>query len=423
MKRMVNQIIGALLASVSSSITVSSELTSKSVEIVIEKQQRPSGESLKKTSKTWQQYFLSTNQLSVDSINISEQFNRPIVVLSPHQQQALEAREKLLHTFILPVEKSTDDWWRRYQQGLIYSSSHLGFSVKQPDNLNLPCVVSVGEGYQELVANGGVFNQLTRYNYHPFQNLERDYQEMVLWHEVGHCFETYGGVLGEVYADLFAVLARSQKIPTTQALQQQIRMRRQEFFDGDALHYSSEFLTYLQPAIRSLRLDSMTDMPTLVHLLVADTLRHMKPSARWEKWADWSQDKLAVKYTDILLRKLKHPLSDREEAIYDQLIAVREQLKTDLSSRALAVNQQQATPVYLQQIISDMVYIRASRNDLFNELQVVELRSDVEQLAIALGEPALARSELSNDLWLVSEQKKLSTQQETPRYVTSPEIP
>ncbi|NVJ50274.1 MAG: hypothetical protein HWE11_07810 [Gammaproteobacteria bacterium] len=350
-------------------------------------------------SSGWRSYFLNTEQLTPQSIALSQRFGRAIVVLSAEQSRNVALREALLHSMVLPVQRETDQWWQRYQQGLILESRQGGYTLKQPDNLTLPCIVSVGSGYHSHVDRGGLFNQMTRYNYHPFSNREEAYQTMVLWHEVGHCFETYGGVEGEVYADLFAILAHKSSIHRQTALQHQVEMRRQEFFDGDELHYTAEQLMQLAALIDHAG-DTERQQPQFVHWLMAVIMLPDGAVNAPSGTAELARNRLAIKYTEQLLAQLKPPLSDRQEQAYWQLTAMKNSFQQALAATAKPQRHQARIQLKFRALVADMYRIRMRRDDLYNDLQWNEFREDVEFIASAMGLSPSHSANDDNQSWL-----------------------
>ncbi len=319
-------------------------------------------------------YFAEPQILSKKSVEVSISFNRAIVYLPEIDRINWHARIRVLSEMTLPDVRESEAWWQQYKLGLS-QTEHTAFSLKVSENLQLPCIVSIGQSFNEQVKVGGYLNRLTEYNYHPYKEKPELYHEMVFWHEIGHCFESLGEAMGEVYADIFMLNVFASKSRLSEILELQIRLRWLELLEGDDLHFTAEAIELLEDSIRQNQKLSFKEIPRRTHQQLKGIF-------------DKTQNGLLAKQQTAKFYQKHFERSD--EALKYQ----HRPANSKMPAATTVVDSTKMALGYLYQT-------RLARNDFYNELQISQFRKDMNLVLTKLElDNAIFEEVAQDDLWL-----------------------
>jgi hypothetical protein len=236
---------------------------------------------------------------------------------------------------------------------------------------------------------------LVDYAYNPYANNPEQFEQMVLFHELGHCFESYDAIRAEHFADVFAALFLLKQQQDWAVLYEElIPSRTLNLVNGDYQHYSAS-------ALRSIRkwIDDPTELQgydtheliQLAHIIIND--EHAVPG---EDEIQRLQTQLQFMVLEIAIDIDRQDIdffaddpSDRAEQIRDYLVQRQARNRQQLHGLLDDIEPGDTHLVreLLEDIAINMYRVRKSRTDMYNDLQKSGYVSDVENLFRAAGFP------------------------------------
>lgn len=342
--------------------------------------------------------YLSNNaNISATSHQLSRRFDYPIINITREAFAGPEAAEDLINQLRLTDSANTQAWLDRIREA--FSGGYdKGFAIQHPDP-GLPCLVMSDGSYQDHVLGEGFLNILSEYTYHPYAEEQQQFETMVLYHEIGHCFESYEPVRAEHFADVFSALFLLREtnswMPLTSKL---IPNRTLNLINGDYAHYSVQSLRAIYDWTDDPR--ALSDIGTqeiiqLAHIIVNDpgNVPEKEDLVRLRTQLQYILLEIAITIDQMDIDYFASDTSDQIEALRDQLIrrqGENQRLLVELFAD-LEPGDHYAMELLLHDVARSMYRVRSVQNDLYNEVQQVNYRIDVQNLFEAAGfdSPAL----------------------------------
>lgn len=321
--------------------------------------------------------------------------------LSPADYRTPQGRERLLDRLDLSPAELV-----RYRAQL-RRAPPAGFVIK-PAREGLPCLVAASGSYEARATATRFIDLIADYPYQPFRGQRAGYERMVTLHELGHCFEHYGGVRGETFADVFALLLLAcESVDSREFVARQWLMRLLALSEADTSHFSLPALRYL--ARYRPRQAELCHAP---ERLLAEA--HAVVAASEQGFAGGDRNAIVrqsryltlslMAYFDGLNQiALAGDVSDRGEALYDRISARKAATEDELArlSESLEPGDVYGLGELVLSLAQAMYTVRELNDDLFNPVQVAAFRSDVRALFRASHLDPLAEvAEASDEGWL-----------------------
>ncbi|MBI2380225.1 MAG: hypothetical protein HYV16_05695 [Gammaproteobacteria bacterium] len=336
--------------------------------------------------------------VSAESRRLSAWIGAPVLLLAPADYREPARRERLLDALGLASAPR-----ERYRRALA-RAGNAGFMLR-PLAADLPCLLAVEGSYDERALAPHFVDLLGDYPYQAYRGRPALYTRMVLYHELGHCFETESGPRSEAFADVFAMLVLAcEDGPDGEALPRQVLSRLLALAEGDTSHYSLPALAALRAWRAGLpgECDSGADLLQLSRDIVGVAASRPPPElARSSLYLALS---LALYFDAQNLAVLDRDTRDAAEALREAVMlreARHRARKQDLdeAQRPGDAHAQEQLALSLAQAMYDL---RRLNDDLYNPVQLALFRREVEDLYRVLGlrPEAPSAAEDSDEIWL-----------------------
>lgn len=343
-------------------------------------------------------YLSNTANISATSHQLSRRFDYPIIAITREAFSGPEAAEDLISQLRLTDSANTQAWLERIREA--FSGGYdKGFAIQHPDP-GLPCLVMSEGSFDDHVLGENFLNILSDYTYHPYSEDQAAFETMVLYHEIGHCFESYDLVRAEHFADVFSALFLLREtnswVPLASKL---IPNRTLNLINGDYAHYSVQSLRAIYDWIDDPK--ALSDMGNreiiqLAHIIVNEpgNVPEKEDLVRLRTQLQYILLEIAITIDQMDIDYFASDTSDQIEALRDQLILRQEEnqrLLVELLAD-LEPGDHYAMELLLNDVARSMYRVRSVQNDLYNEIQEVSYRLDVQNLfeAAGFGSPTLA---------------------------------
>jgi len=347
-------------------------------------------------------FLTNPETISQASHQLSLRFDYPIITISRKDFVRPGAAERLIEQFQMADNATNMDWFEHIRDA--FSDRYeKGFAIKHPEP-GLPCVVMSEGSYQDHVLGEGFLNILSEYTYHPYAEEQQLFETMVLYHEIGHCFESYDPLRAEHFADIFSALFQLRERGDWGALDRElIPNRTLNLINGDFTHYSVPSLRAIHNWIdepRELRKMGTHEIIQLAHIIVneSENVPDQESLVRLRTQLQYLLLEIAISIDQMDIDYFASDPSDQIEALRDQLI-LRQAENRRLLYELLA-DLEPGDPFAMEQLLHDvarsMYTVRRSQDDLYNEVQEATYRIDVQNLYEAAGfQPKAAKSALT----------------------------
>ncbi|PVZ70592.1 hypothetical protein [Pelagibaculum spongiae] len=318
--------------------------------------------------------FLNDSTVASDySHQLSQQFNFPIWLIERPSAQLLEQLN-------LPQHPQKESWLARYQRGLS-QATQAGFSLKIPGEY-LPCMISLPGSYQSHVETPALIELLTEYPYNPWQGQAEAFNKMVLFHEIGHCFENLpDSASAERFADLFAVLMLGASEHT---MQRQLNGRFFSLLKGDQQHFSNLALQKMFQDIATqyepLPLDTVVSLATRY-------ATQQQELSQVDRWVEYLRLHWAVMLDQQDLNIIGNDTSDDMEALRDQFISRYQQNLQIIYQidESFDPNDYHEIKNLIISMAQQMLSVRLQRGELENQVQQGLFLADINLLFTSYG--------------------------------------
>jgi len=336
-------------------------------------------------------FLVKPETISKASHVLSLRFDYPIITIDRKVFAHPGAADRLIEKFKMADNATNRDWFERIRA--VFSGRYeKGFAIKHPEP-GRPCIVMSEGSYQDHVLGEGFLNILSEYSYHPYTKEPEQFETMVLYHEIGHCFESYDPLRAEHFADVFSALFQLRQSSDWTALDRKlIPNRTLNLINGDYTHYSVPSLRAIHNWIdepRELREMGTPEIIQLAHIIVneSENVPDQEALVRLRTQLQYFLLQMAISIDQMDIDYFASDTSDRIEALRDQLILRQAEnrrllyeLFTDLEPGDLYAMEQ-----LLDDVARSMHTVRSNQNDLYNEVQETAYRIDVENLYEAAG--------------------------------------
>lgn len=324
------------------------------------------------------QFLKNPALASTKSHQLSEQFNFPIWLID-------QANPKLLNNLKLPEHPQKAAWFDRYQRGLT-GHHQAGFTLKIPGE-SLPCIISIPGSYQQHVETPSLMELLTEYQYNPWQGQPAAFNKMVLFHEIGHCFENLPDTASaERFADLFALLMLGA---SQQTLEQQLNGRFFSLLKGDEKHFSNLALRKMYQNLPTQK--EQLPLARVVSLALSYATQQQN-LGEVDRWVEYLRLHWAVMLDQQDLNIIADDPSDDMEMLRDQFIARQQHNLQQIYQldESMDPSDYQQVKNLLVSMVQQMLSVRLHRGELENQVQQGLFLADISLLFRSYGIAPLA---------------------------------
>jgi hypothetical protein len=341
------------------------------------------------------EHFLSdSGAVHPYSHTLSRQFDYPIIFVSQADRNNPAYRQTLKQNLRLADNASNRLWLQKVHTALgqFFAS---GFTIKN-DTTGQPCLITTAGSYDEHVTGENFLDLLSEYHYNPYRDRPEEFETMVLYHEIGHCFEYYDPVRAEHFADVMAGLFLLREKADWAVLDQEmIPNRTLNLLNGDFEHYSVTALNHIHDWVESP--DELTnydnnELIQLAHLIINSpgALPNEAQLNRLRTQLQFIILEIAIEIDQLDIEYFAGDTSDKVEEIRDYLVQRQASNRLELYGLLddLEPGDVHQMKQLLGEIASNMYQVRLARNDLFNDPQTATYHRDVESLFEAVGFPA-----------------------------------
>jgi hypothetical protein len=336
-------------------------------------------------------FLVQSETIPPASHELSLRFDYPIITINRKEFVGAGSADRFIEQFQMADNATNRDWFDRIRAA--FSGRYeKGFAIKHPEP-GRPCIVMSEGSYQDHVLGEGFLNILSEYSYHPYTEEQKQFETMVLYHEIGHCFESYDPLRAEHFADVFSALFQLRESGDWAALDKKlIPNRTLNLINGDFTHYSVPSLRAIHNWIdepRELRTMGNPEIIQLAHIIVNDfeNVPDQETLVRLRTQLQYILLEIAISIDQMDIDYFASDTSDRIEALRDQLIlrqAENRRLLYELFAD-LEPGDLHAMEQLLHDVARSMYTVRHSQNDFYNEVQEVTYRIDVQNLYEAAG--------------------------------------
>lgn len=328
------------------------------------------------------------------SHTLSRQFDYPIIFVSQADRNNPAYRKALQQSLILADNAENNAWQKKVDTALGQFLAS-GFTIKN-GTAGQPCLITTAGSYNEHVTGENFLDLLSEYHYNPYRDRPNDFEAMVLYHEIGHCFEYYEPMRAEHFADVLAgLLLLREKASWAVLDQDMIPNRTLNLLNGDFEHYSVAALERIHEWVDSpgeLNNYDSNELIQLAHIIINSpgALPNETQLSRLRTQLQFVILEIAIEIDQLDIEYFADDTSDQVEEIRDYLVQRQGNNKLELYSLLddLEPGDTYQMKQLLSEIASNMYQVRLARNDLFNDPQTSTYHRDVENLFEAAGFPA-----------------------------------
>ncbi len=328
------------------------------------------------------------------SHTLSRQFDYPIIFVSQADRNNPAYRASLKRNLKLADNADNRAWQLKVNTALgqFFAS---GFTIKN-DTAGQPCLITTAGSYDEHVTGENFLDLLSEYYYNPYRGRPDDFEAMVLYHEIGHCFEYYDPVRAEHFADVLAGLFLLREKTDWAVLDEEmIPNRTLNLLNGDFEHYSVAALKLIHDWVETpdeLNNYDNNELIQLAHIIINSpgALPNEAELSRLRTQLQFIILEIAIEIDQLDIEYFADDTSDQVEEIRDYLVQRQASNKLELYGLLddLEPGDVHEMKQMLTEIASNMYRVRLARNDLFNDPQTATYHRDVESLFEAVGFPA-----------------------------------